>query len=655
MTEEPLEKQAGNLLPACTGRIFPASLLTTMLLTGEGNKMRFSKALLCAAATAAALAAATPASAQRVDRIVAFGDSYADDGNLWQLLGIPPNQIYPNGRFSDSTNFVDTMAQLLGVPVDNFAIGGAFTGNGNINGPGIPGFITEYQSFLAGGGPAAFPQVSGTFDANDLVVVSIGGNDARAYERSLGLNPTTAQIQGLIAGAPAQANLRVAEATTGLNALVGAGARNITFLAGDVGRLPEVSGLPVAAVGSAYATAFNTGIQTSLANIANQGVIVNYLDLNLIGDVVEDNLAAFGLVSAGACPIACVTTNPALLSQYLFYVDQVHLTAAGFAIVGRYAVRQLEAPLHLEAYGDLGLHAASSFGSNLLGRADLSEARFGSGEGTGLRFFVSGHTAGATRHETQTSLSYDLDTSGVTGGVEYDAGGIVVGAAINHSRGEASMAGNIGRAETRGWQGGLYAGWAGGGAFVEGYAGYGQLDLDTERRAVIDDIAGDSETDVMSAGAQAGYLFGMGGMRIGPVLGVHYAEADLDGYTETGDPVLTLNVQDQELKSLTGHAGIEARGEVEMGGMAVRPYVSAAVERQFEDDPRTIRYALTAAPGIVNQWVVPGRSDEMYGRLTGGVNLSLGSSVSLQLNATGTVGRDEGNELGGFLALRLGL
>ena len=147
------------------------------------------------------------------------------------------------------------MAQLLNVPVDNFAIGGAFTGNGNINGPGIPGFVTEWQSFLAGGGPAAFPRVDGTFGPNDLLAISIGGNDARAYERSLGLAPTPAQISGLIAGAPAQAAVRVTETTTGLNALVDAGARNITFIAGDVGRLPEVVGLPVAAVGSAYASA----------------------------------------------------------------------------------------------------------------------------------------------------------------------------------------------------------------------------------------------------------------------------------------------------------------------------------------------------------------------------------------------------------------
>ena len=617
--------------------------------------MKDSKAFLLASAAAAAFLAAAPASAQKVDRIVAFGDSYADDGNLFELIGIPRPAVYPNGRFSNGTNFVDTMALLLGVPVDNFAIGGAFTGNGNINGPGIPGFVTEYQSFLAGGGPAAFPRVSGSFDSDDLVVVSIGGNDARAYERSLGLTPTTTQIAGLIAGAPAQASVRVAEATAGLNALVNAGAQNITFLAGDVGRLPEVRGLPVAAVGTAYATAFNNGMKTSLANFADQGVIVNYLDLNLIGDVVENNLAAFGLVSSGACPISCVTTNPELLGQYLFYVDQVHLTSAGFAIVGRYAVRQLEAPLQLESQGEIGLQAANSFGSTLLGRLDLSDARFGSGGDGRIGFFATGNSATADRDPTQTSYSYDLDTSGVSGGVEYSGAGIVIGGAVNYSRGEADMGTSTARTEATGWQGGIYAGWSGGGAFVEGYASYGEIDFDIEREAVIDQIDGRTNGEVMSAGAKAGYLFGFGGARIGPVVGVRYAEADLDGYTETGDPVLTLNVQDQELTSLTGNAGIEVRGSMDVEGLAVRPYASASVERQFDDDPRTIRYALTAAPGIVNQWAVPGRSDEIYGRLTGGVNLDLGRTVSLQANATGTIGQDEGNELAGFLALRLSL
>ena len=141
-------------------------------------------------------------------------------------------------------------------------------------------------------------------------------------------------------------------------------------------------------------------MQAPLANLANQGVIVNYLDLNLIGDRVQANLAAFGLISAGACPIACVTTDPSLLGRYLFYVDQVHLTSAGFAIVGRYAVRQLEAPLHLQAQADVGLQAATSFGATLLGRLDLSAARSGGAAAGGLNFYLSGNTASADRPDT---------------------------------------------------------------------------------------------------------------------------------------------------------------------------------------------------------------------------------------------------------------
>ena len=53
-----------------------------------------------------ALAFATPAQAQRVEHIVAFGDSYADDGNAFQLAGIDPltTVVYTTGRFSAAGN-----------------------------------------------------------------------------------------------------------------------------------------------------------------------------------------------------------------------------------------------------------------------------------------------------------------------------------------------------------------------------------------------------------------------------------------------------------------------------------------------------------------------------------------------------------------------
>jgi uncharacterized protein YhjY with autotransporter beta-barrel domain/phospholipase/lecithinase/hemolysin len=611
---------------------------------------RLSAKLLCAAATVFAFAAA-PASAQTVTRIVAFGDSYADDGNLFQLIGQAPPAVYANGRFSNGTNFVDTMGQILGVPIDNFAIGGAFTGNGNINGPGIPGFVTEYQSFLAGGGPAAFPRVSGRFAPTDLVVVSIGGNDARAYERSLGLAPTAAQIQTLLAGAPAQAAQRVTETTAGLTALVNAGARNITFLSGDVGRLPEVAGLPIAQVGTAYASAYSNGVQAPLASFASQGVIVNYLDLSQIGNVVSANPSAFGLQSAGACPVTCLTANPELLDKYLFYVDQLHLTSAGFAIVGRYAVRQLEAPLHLAAQTESGLQAGGSFGRTLSGRLDLART----GDNDGLHFFVSGSTASRDFAASTTSLSFKLDTTGASVGAEYGAGPIVVGIAGNYMRGRADMSTASGHVRTRAWQAGAYAGWSLAGAFVQGYAGYGSIKYRIERDAVIDQIVARPGGNVMSAGAKAGYLVGAAGFSVGPVVALDYGEAKVDAYTEAGDPVLTLNVGRQKVKALLGRAGLELRGNLSAGGLGIRPYLEAAAEKDLEGDGRTIHYAGTASPTIVNSWVLPDRPKDVHGRLTGGAELGLGSRAALQLQGSATLSQKGGNEIGGFVAFKLGL
>lgn len=617
---------------------------------------RFSTKLLCAVASSALLWTA-PATAQSVDRIVAFGDSYADDGNLFELIGIDPPFVYPTGRFSGGTNFVYTMSTLLNAPVDNFAIGGAFTGPGNTgihninDNPaaplGIPGFQAEIGSFLAGGGSAFFPRVSGTFDANDLVVVSIGGNDARFYEFS----------GGTVAGAPAAAASSVGEATAGLNALVGAGARNITFLAGDVGRLPEVRGTPIAAIGSAFATSFNSGMQASLADIAADGVIVNYLDLNKIADVVEGNLSTFGLTSAGACPIACVTTDPSLLDQYLFYVDGVHLTSAGFAIVGRYAVRQLEAPLHFQAQTDLGLETAHAFGSTMLGRLDLSDARSGGDAAPGFRFYVSGTFASSDYARTATNLGYDFDTFGATTGAEYEAApGIVFGAAVNYAKPEANMTIATGSVEGEAIQLGVYGGWAGaGGAFIEGYAGYGWLDLDIERKAVIDQIEASTDATAATAGAKAGYLLGLGGWRVGPVVGLQYARTELDGYTESGDPVLTLNVEDQDVKALLGSAGLEARGAFDVGGLAVDPYVALTAEKELDGDGRVIRYADTAAPSIVNSFVLPKRSKDTYGRVTGGVTFALGTGIALQASGSGSFSRDGGDDVSGQVALKIGL
>ena len=604
-----------------------------------------TRALLGATALAVA-ALPAPAAAQRIDEIVAFGDSYADDGNLFEILGFNPAPlVYPTGRFSGGTNYIDTLAVLLDAEVDNFAIGGALTDNTNTNAPGLPGFVTEWNAFLAGGG-GPFPTVEGTFDEDDLLAISIGANDARFYERT----------GGTLAGAPAAAQVSVAQATAGLNALVGAGAQNISFLAGNTAILPEIANDPAAQeIRNAYSTTFNAGMQQVLAGYAADGVIVHYLDLTLVGERIMADPQAYGLTSAGACaPAPACIGDAAFTNQFLFYVDQLHLTSAGFAIVAHYIATQLQAPLTLQAPSDLGLDTARQFGRTLSSRVDLGAPRDGD-LAEGLRFFVVGDTFSRDVEMDRATDAFDIDGIGVTAGVTYGFGTSIVGLAGNYTRPRARFGAEVSETETESWQLGGFAGYTLGPVFAQGHAGYGRDSHEIERAGVIDSMTATPDGDHWLAGLKAGYLMPVGIVRAGPVLALDYAKADVDGYTESGDAALTLNVDSVSAKSMTAGIGAELRGDFDGGGIQLRPFASAMLEADLLGDGRTVRFAQTSAPGIVNSWQLEDRSKDPYGRFAAGGSAEILRGASLNALLSGTVGQEQGDEVSAHVGLRLGL
>lgn len=613
------------------------------------NKSRFLAGSLLAAA--AATLASTPAAAQRVSRIVAFGDSYADTGNVIPFLLASPlvdpatkaqlRTLYPTGRFSGGTNYIDNLSQILGAPATNFAIGGALTSSATTFGFPL-GLTTEYQSFLTGGG-GVFPTSSPTFSSTDLVTLSIGGNDARVYQ----------QGGGTVAGAPASATAAVANVTTALNALYGAGARNINYLAVNSASAPEVANNPTGqAVRNAYSTTFNSGIQTTLAGLAAKGAIVNYTDLSLIGARIQANPAAYGLTSAGACPTACVS-NSALQSQYLFYVDNLHLTSAGFAIVAQYVDRQLTAPLTLQATSDLALDTARQFGRTLTTRLDLGSPRDGEVL-TGVRLFAVGDSFTRKVGTSQTNDPFKVTTVGGTVGLEAGFGPGTVGIAANYSRPRARFYTGEAKTRSHSYQLGGFAGFGIAGGFAQGYLGYGKDKHRITRQGVIDDMTANPSGNHWLAGAKAGYLMPTAGLRVGPVVALDYARAKVNGYTESGDAALTLNVNSQRFSSLRGSAGLEVRGDFGDEGVHFRPFVSAVAEKDFKGDGRTVYYAQTDAPGIVNQFSFADASKKTYARATGGFSASVTNAVTVDANVSGTLGKKQGNETSAQVGLNFG-
>lgn len=609
------------------------------------------------ASIVAAMAVSAPAAAQRFNRIVAFGDSYADDGNAFELARIDPRTtgVYTTGRFSGGTNYVDTLSQLLRVPVDNFAIGGARTNAGNET-FGLPGFTAEVAAFRSGGG-GVFPRVSGTLDPKDLVTISIGGNDSRAFQRA----------GGTVAGAPADAARAVGFAASGIQSLVSAGARTISFLAGDTSRLPEVNFLPnpagAIAVRSAYSNAFNSGIQQVLANQAANGVIVHYLDLNAILNRVTANFGAFGLTGL-ACPafppplgpgrpgsFACADQNTA--SRFLIYGDQLHLTSAGFAIIGRYVEAQVTAPLMLQASSDMGLETARHFGSTLTRLVDLAPARDGE-TAHGARFFLFGDHFRRDFARSETNERFDVTGVGGTAGVEYGLGNGLVGIAASYAQPRARFLDGASRVRGRSLHVGVYGGYVAQAAFVQAHLGYGTDDYRITRKGVIDNLTARPDGDHITAGAKAGYLVPIGRLRAGPVVAVHYAKGEVDAYTEQGDAALALNVGAMQADSLTGSVGLELRGAFTSGETAFRPFAIATVEKELDDNGRAATFAQTSAPTIVNRFDFSKPSREIYGRLAAGASASLASTVRLEATVSATVGQDDGDQFSALLGVRVG-
>jgi len=219
------------------------------------------------------------------------------------------------------------------------------------------GFTQQTEGFVASGK---------TIAPSDLVEISIGGNDARGYY----------QGGGTLAGVNAAATVSANQAMAGINALVGAGARNIVFTVGDVSQLPEAIGNPNAPVGSAYSQTYNAQMQAALAGIARNGVRVEFIDVALLGNLINANPALYGISNVGPCPFpACVGTTAAakaIQDQFLFYLDGIHLTSHGFAIMGEYIVNRLEAPLTFAPQGDLAMNSAMGFASTLYGNSICS-------------------------------------------------------------------------------------------------------------------------------------------------------------------------------------------------------------------------------------------------------------------------------------------
>lgn len=308
------------------------------------------------------------ASASSFSKVIAFGDSLTDSGNValytapnYQPVpfgGIMPSLAYQSGRFTNGATWVETLATRLGVSASpylaggtNFAFGGARTGPLGTTPPTPPSLLDQFALFQLNTG--------GIAPSDALYVVWGGSNNARdaAVQKQAGNN----------AGATATLTQAVSDIVTIIAGLKNAGAVNIVVPnIGNLGATPEAttgtSGLDTAS--ASVTLEYNALLSGALTNFQNSPTL-NLIKIDAYGyySSVFASPGSFGLtnITDSCIQPTTVCSNP---NQYFFY-DGLHPTATVHRQFGEFVFSQVSVP---ESNSIVGICLATGIGALLTKR-----------------------------------------------------------------------------------------------------------------------------------------------------------------------------------------------------------------------------------------------------------------------------------------------
>jgi uncharacterized protein YhjY with autotransporter beta-barrel domain len=270
-------------------------------------------------------------------------------------------------------------------------------------------------------------------------------------------------------------------------------------------------------------------------------------------------------------------------------------------------------------------------------------------------FYMLGNGAYSDRQATVASNGFNLNSVGGTIGTEYRINNnAFVGAAFDYSNPRARFFNNGGTTEANAYQFGAYGAWTNAHFFAQGLATVGWQNYRNSRPGVVDTITSNPDGTSFVAAGKVGYLFDVGKSQVGPIGGLLYARARVNGYTENGDPVLALNVGQQTAEALIGSVGAQFRFPFLVSGRMINPYINLTMDDDFIGNGRIIQFGATSAPLIVNNWTVPNStSQHIYGRVAAGVVAPVSNSVALTANISQTFARQGGNDFYGNGGLKI--
>lgn len=609
----------------------------------------------------AALVFASAAQAADYSKVVVFGDSLSDDGNISLASGAQQAT-----RFTTNPGLVtvENVANGLGDPISPSLLGGtdfAWGGAGVLNNsPGTPSTVPtisdQVSSYLAAAGHA---------DPHALYTMWGGANDIFYHATAVALSAeTSTQAQGAIAVA--------AQTEVGLLAkLQAAGAKNIiVFSLPDIGSTPEATAQNAMSPGAAASLTglsliYNSQLNNGLGKLGTGIIPVN--SFSLLKEIMADP-STYGFTNvtdaacgAGSSSVQCGPagsglpyTYPSGADQTYVFADGVHPTTAAHAILGQYVLAELAAPSQISLLGEAPLAAGNAQARVL--QQQMSADRAGAGNRTFVRVGYGRQTFDATAGSPRASS----DNANLTLGVDGKAGdNISVGVAFGATHGNADISGNAGGYKLNTLMATGYAMYhAGNGGYVGAYAGYGQVSYtDIHRRFALGPAlrteSGKTDGSQLMGAITGGWSFTFSQLHTGPFVTFEAQRVRIGGYNETSGDSSAMWFGRQERKALVSSLGWRLDGRFTIGNARLDPYAEVAWHHDSKNTPIAVTAGLTSMNG---QFVMDGFTpDSSWGTASIGLQTHFTDTVSGWLGYHGRFG-DNSQKLNAFSAgLRIDL
>jgi outer membrane lipase/esterase len=516
-----------------------------------------------------------------------------------------------------------------------------------------------------------FQKVFGTYRPGDIAVQWSGINDINTS----GIN-TQAKVDSIVA-------TNIANQTEMVRQNIALGARNYVYIGlADLGTFANFTTLKptnVPALVTEAALQTNAGILPNLIALHQQtGANIHYFDSNLFVTEIRANPTAYGFTAAGTAPnaygigtfgsAAAFNAQPFNVQNQFFTPDGLHWTYRYHEWLAAAVANQLLAPFTMAGQADLVDQVGQAFSDSTMRRLDTYRTQAmlsdlvsadmpvkakprpaAPGTYGALSVYVDGLYATGDTSDRAGAAGIGYNVGGVTIGADYRLRpNFLVGAAFNYSNATGNEHQGWGSTTTDAYQFAGYGSWSNRNWFADLAISGGFDNLKITRPGLVTPLTGSPDATSFVVQGKTGYLFDVAALnsgafnasavKLGPIVGLTYSHVHINGYTETGDPILNQAVGDQNTDGVTGRAGVEFRSSYLWNKWMVSPWLDLTAEHDFNAGAQTLTTAQTYALALTIATPVSSRN-ETYGRVAGGFSVQVAQNVSANLTGETTFAR----------------